>query len=289
MRTEVQSAGAGSVAMIGWSGIWRAVAVRARCRGLRTLGLSLSLAGVLLMPMAVRAAEAEGGPRELLITYRSEAADRPAFRAYLLGEGLQRLERLKRDGTLRDYQILFNPFVTTGTWDAMTVLSFSTHAATHRWKEIERTAPGGLSPAGLKLARPVQTYSADLAWNATAADPGPATARVAYVIPYTYNALDQYRPYVDGYVIPQVKGWMSEGLLSRYAIYLNRYPVGEPWDALFVYEYRDLESFGRREETIAKVRGRLRADPAWKMWSDIKATLRSETENTITEILAPAP
>jgi hypothetical protein len=36
------------------------------------------------------------------------------------------------------------------------------------------------------------------------------------------------------------------------------------------------------------VRKSLVDDPAWKHWSDIKATVRSETENTITEILSPA-
>ena len=28
-------------------------------------------------------------------------------------------------------------------------------------------------------------------------------------------------------------------------------------------------------------------DPVWKKWSDIKATIRDETENTITELLEP--
>jgi hypothetical protein len=234
------------------------------------------------------AAESAGGPTQLLITYRSAAADRPAFRAYLLGEETAMLEGLKRDGALKSYQILFNPFVTTGTWDAMTVLSFSTYADTQKWKEIERKSPGGLSPAGLKLAKPLQTYSADLAWEGVAPDQGAPGKRVVYVIPYVYNALDQYKSYVDGYVVPQVKGWVAEGVLSRYAIYLNRYSVGDPWDALFVYEYRDLDSFGKREETVAKVRAPLRDNPEWKKLNDIKTTIRSETENTITEILSPA-
>lgn len=249
------------------------------------LAASLVAAGV---GRVAAAEEAKGGPTQLLISYRTAAADRPAFRAYLLGDETALLEKLKREGTLKSYQILFNPFVTTGTWDAMTVLSFRSYADTQRWKEIERTAPGGLSGVGLKIARPLQTYSADLAWGATAPDALPPGRRVVYVIPYSYNSLDQYKAYVDGYVIPQVKGWMAEGVLTRYAIYLNRYSTGDPWDALFVYEYRDLESFGRREETVAKVRDTLRSDPTWKKLSDIKATIRSETENTVTEILSPA-
>ena len=81
---------------------------------------------------------------------------------------------------------------------------------------------------------------------------------------------------------------MKEGVLSHYSLYLNRYPVGPPWDSLFIYEYRDRESFGKREETIAKVRNGLKNDPVWKHWSDIKATIRTESENTIMEeVVAP--
>ena len=229
--------------------------------------------------------EISGGPGELLITYRAEPANRPAFRTYLLGEGSAQLAKLKQQGVLKNFQILFNPYVTPGTWDAMTILSFSHYADIKRWKEIERTLPGGLTAAGLKLAKPSGTYSADLAWEGQSDHPGPAGDHVFYVIPYDINNADQYRKYVNGYVIPQVEGWLKEGVLSRYRIFLNRDPVGPPWDALFVYEYRDLDSFGRREETVAKVRGPLREDPAWKQLNDIKATLRTEEENTIADLL----
>ena len=230
-----------------------------------------------------------GGPRELLIAYRaSSVADRPAFRRYLQGQGAARLERLERDGVLESYQILFNPFVQPSTWDALAVLSFNRFTDTRRWQEIERTSPGGLSAAGLRLGKPVATYSADLEWDESAADGGSARDHVFYVIPYAYSSADQYRKYVNGYVVPQVQGWIKEGVLSRYRIFMNRYPVGdpEPWDSLFVYEYRDLESFGRRDEISAKVREPLRADPVWKEWSDTKSSIRKESENTIAELLA---
>ncbi|WP_041586102.1 hypothetical protein [Terriglobus saanensis] len=248
--------------------------------------LLLFFVGVLQLSTASGlAAGSEGGPRQLLITYRCAAVDRPAFRSYLQDQEGAMLEKLKSEGVLKGYQILFNPFVTTGTWDAMTILNFSNYASTQRWKEIERKSPGGLSAAGLKLAKPIQTYSADLEWEGSDKAPGSASKRVFYVIPYNYNSLDQYKAYVDGYVIPQVQGWIKEGVLSRYSIYLNRYSVGDPWDALFIYEYRDLEDFGKREETVAKVRGPLRNDPEWKHLNDIKATIRSETENTIAELI----
>jgi hypothetical protein len=255
--------------------------------GFGTVSCALLFVSIVLVCTSSYIAEGQGGgPRQLLITYRSQPADRPAFRAYLQGEESVMLEKLKSEGVLKNYQILFNPFVTTGTWDAMTVLSFSSYGATQRWKEVERKFPGGLNATGLKLAKPLQTYSADLAWEGAADDPGPESKHVFYVIPYSYNSLDQYKAYVDGYVIPQVQGWIKEGVLSRYALYLNRYSVGDPWDALFIYEYRDLDSFGKREETVAKVREPLRLNPTWKHLNDIKSTIRSESENTIAEAIS---
>lgn len=247
--------------------------------------LAASLAGAHSMANAAAGSEGTGGPLNLLITYRSEPGNRPAFRAYLQREGHQRLEKLKREGVLKSYQVLFNPFVSSGTWDAMTILSFSRYADTRRWMEIERTSPGGLTPAGLKLAHPVDTYSADLPWEGAADNAASDADSVYYVIPYEYNAADQYRKYVDAYVIPQLKGWMREGVLGSYRIFMNRYAVGPTWDALFVYQYRDLEAFGRREETVAKVRKTLVEDPLWKMYSDVKQTVRTESENTIAEAL----
>ena len=265
-----------------------------QCRSLQRVLRQTAVSFFLLLLVAAThssqaSAQETGGPRQILITFRCAAADRPAFRAYLQGEESQMLEKLKAEGVLKGYRLLFNPFVTTGTWDAMTVLDFSTYAATQRWKDIEKKYPAGLSGTGLKLAKPIQTYSADLTWEGAALDPGPDDKHVFYIIPYSYNSLDQYKSYVDGYVIPQLRGWIKEGVLSRYRLYLNRYGTGDPWDALFIYEYRDLENFGRREETVAKVRANLRDDPTWKHLSDIKATIRTETENTIAEELKPSP
>jgi hypothetical protein len=251
----------------------------------RRIALGLLFATLLSGPFApAQSAEGEG-PRSLLITYRSEPAKRPAFRTYLEGEGSARLAKLQSDGVLSSYQILFNPFTSSGTWDAMTILNFARYADTRRWNEIERTAPGGLSPKGLQLAKPLDTYSADLSWQGTAEGAGTDRERVFYVIPYEYNAADQYRKYVDSYVIPQVKGWMREGVLTGYRIFMNRYPVGRPWDALFIYEYHDLEAFGQRDATVAKVRTTLVDDPVWKQLNEIKQTVRTESENTVAEAL----
>lgn len=259
---------------------WRLMILRA--------GIGVLVIGLIGL-MAQRAVGAElpvtGGPKEILVAYQTKPADRPAFRTYLQGEGAAQFARLKTSGALKSYQIIFNPLSTPATWDAMAILSFKTYGDTAKWRELERAAPGGLTPAGQKLVSSIDTYSADLSWDETAPDAGPERERALYVIPYTYNVADEYRSYVNGYVIPQVQGWMREGVLSRYRIFMNRYAVGRPWDALFIYEYRDLERFGRREEAVAKVREPLRQDPNWKRLGDIKSSIRSETENTLAEIV----
>ena len=251
--------------------------------------LTFVLAALLSSLGAVAQEIPTGGPTSILVTYRCDPASRPAFRTYLQKDLLARLAKLKSTGIVSSYQILFNSFTSSMTWDAMAVLRFADYSKTQRWKEIEKTQPGGLDSAGLRLAKGIETYSADLPWAGQADDPGSEANGVYYVIPYEYSSADQYRKYVDAYVIPQVKGWMKEGVLAGYQIFMNRYQVGRPWDSLFVYHYRDLESFGRRDETVAKVRLTLVNDPEWKRLSDIKQTLRTESENTIAEALQPPP
>lgn len=238
-------------------------------------------------PQVAAPAQPSGGPLNLLISYRSEPANRPAFRAYLQKEGHTRFEKFKHDGVLQSYLVLFNPVTSSGTWDALIILTFAHYADTRGWMEIERTAPGGLSAAGLRLAKPVDSYFADLRWQGATDEAATDRDSIYYVIPYEYTSAGEYEKYVDAYVVPQVKGWMREGVLSSYRLFLNRFGTGRPWDSLFIYQYRDLEAFGRRDEIVAKVRGTLVGDPAWKHYSDIKQTLRTESENTIAEDLAP--
>lgn len=247
--------------------------------------LAWFLAQLLLGTQPAHAAEADDkGARQLLVTYRGEARDRPAFRAWLAGEGRTLPEQWVKEGVLKDYQILFNVFNSSYTWDAMLVLNFNRSADVGRWLALERTSPGGLNVNGLKLARPVDTYWADLAWSGAVPDAASHSRdSVYYVIPYDYNAAGEYRKYVAAYVLPQVEGWMKEGVLSSYRFYMNRSPVGKPWDALFVYQYRDLQAYGRRDEVVAKVREGLRNDPVWQKLNETKASIRSETENTVAQ------
>lgn len=260
------------------------IAVFSRSSAARRWLPVLAILALLLAAVPARASE-DSGPTSLLITYRSKPADRPAFRDHLKGPGAARFEALKRAGAIRNYELLFNWYTDASTWDAMAVISFNSYADVARWKALERTNPGGLDAKGLALAQPLLTVSADLDWE-EGAPSAPGGGRVFYVIPYEYRDAGEYRKYVDGYVIPQVKGWMREGILSRYRIFMNRYPVGDRWDALFIYEYKDVDSFGRREPTIAKVREPLRKEPAWAALNAIKTQIRSEAENVIADDLA---
>jgi len=47
-----------------------------------------------------------------------------------------------------------------------------------------------------------------------------------------------------------------------------------------------MAAFGKRQQITASVRDKLRDDPVWKAWSDKKAGIRSESENSIAELIA---
>ena len=171
------------------------------------------------------------------------------FRDSLVKKDIPRFEKWKKAGVLKDYQILFNWFVDENTWDAAALLTFHKYADVSRWREVETISPGGLSDETLRLGAANNTYSVDLTWHGAAPIANAeAGKRVFFVIPYDVVSLDEYKPYAAGYVIPQMEGWIKEGVLSSYSLYLNRYYAGKPWDALLVLEYKDMESFGQRDK-----------------------------------------
>jgi len=227
------------------------------------------------------------GPLTLLITYRCKPADRPAFRSYLRERGLARFEEWKKEGILDQAAVFFNWYVDNGTWDAMAMLQFRKYANVARWKAIEESMPGGLSSEGLALATPVNTASADIVWQGSRKD-GKADHgdSVFLVIPYKYLVLvSEYKKYVDGYVIPQLDGWIEADVMETYKILLNRFPTGDRWGSMLLLEYKDLDAFGRRKQTKNRVRVGLRKVPTWKAFSDRKRTIRRELEPVITEML----
>ena len=224
------------------------------------------------------------GPKSVIISYRTNAAKRTDFREYMSGPFAAKLSAMRNEGKLAAYQVYYSWFPQPEVWDAMVVMHFPTYSAVQDWLAVERREPGGLDSAGLALASPKAVYSADLSWNESADDFD--VGEVYNIIPYEYRDATEYRDYVAGYVTPQFDGWMSEGALSGYQIYMNRYPVGTPWDSLFIQRYRDFDAFGKRQHVLDKVRVGLRQKPEWMKWHSRKGDIRSETENSIAELIA---
>lgn len=247
-------------------------------------------AGAFLLAMLTGAAnpqEPENPPLSLIVTYRCPPPRRAAFRMYLNETGMQRFERWKQDGVFQDYRVLFNWYVDSDTWDGMAVLSFPNYAQVARWREIERINPGGLTRDALELAWPFNSYPADDAWSESA-EPAPDAAKVVYFATgYDYTNLPEFREFAGAYLIPQCKGWMREGVLAGYDLYLARYAAGKKWQALLLLRYRDMESFSRRDQAMAKVRAALSNDPAWRAIDEKKQKAGIEKEMVIADPMLP--
>lgn len=249
------------------------------------LAMLLVAAPVFATPAAAQA-ELQDGPKSLVISYRASAKDRPAFRHYLVADLAPRLRALEAKGMLAGFRVYYSWYRQPAVWDAVVVLHFSSFAAVSQWNAIEQSTPGGLDAAGLALADPVATYSCDLSWSKNPDEV--RDGEVYYVIPYEYANEAEYRAYVAGYVLPQFDGWIADGALTGYELYMNRYQTGAPWDALFIQHYRDMASFGRRQAVTAKVRAGLQGNATWKAWSDKKSEggMRTESENSIATLIA---
>ena len=226
------------------------------------------------------------GPTTLAIIFRCDPAKKADLREHMLKAGLARFEGYKARGVLKDYRILFNSYLDTEAFDMLSLLTFEKYADVARWREIEKTAPGGLSEEGLKLISSAVTSSLDVVRHAAPSQEPVRGKSVFFIIPYDYEvATDEYVKYLDGYVIPQVTGWIKEDVLAAYTIYLSRYSTSRPWSSLFVLEYRDSDAFGLREATVAKVRAALQNNPEWKALSDTKHKIRIEKQTVIAEEL----
>jgi hypothetical protein len=252
-------------------------------RILASLFLATGAASAIAAPAAAQE-ELQDGPKSLLISYRATLAHRVAFRHYLIADLAPRLRAMKAKGELSDFKIFYSWYRQPAVWDGLVVLRFPTFSAVTRWNRLEHDEPGGLDPAGLALADPVSSYSSDMSWSRNPDDV--REGEVYYIIPYEYRSEGEYRDYVKGYVLPQFDGWIQSGALTGYELYMNRYGTGSPWDSLFIQHYRDMTAFGQRQTLTASVRAKLRDDPAWTAWSDKKAGIRTESENSIAELIA---
>ena len=254
----------------------------------KRLGADLAsalLACVLLACSAQAADPRESGPRTLVITYHTSPVNRLAFRQELEQSGVRQLQRWKDDGALQSYRVLFNRYVDSANWDAIALVTFVKESDIERWKKIELEAPAGLSPQALSLVTSIDTVPADLMRQNGAGQSRDSSVFV--VIPYEYVVpVDEYIAYLDGYVLPQTDGWMEEGVLASYGIYLARYPAGRPWQSLLVLEYKSDQALGARDAAVAKVRARLKENPKWKAISDSKKNVRVERSPVIADSVA---
>jgi hypothetical protein len=251
------------------------------------IAVLFSVVMVAQTPAAI--SERDTGPKHLLITYHCQPATRSAFREHMISRGVRSFEEWKNARLISDYHVLFNWFVDAETWDMLSIVSFDQYGKIDRWRQIERAAPGGLSPEGLALCSPAITYAMDLLWqNRSQSTPSNPGKSVFLVIPYVYypaSSLEQYTSYVSGYVIPQFDNWIRDNILVSYKIFVNRFQTGRSWQAVFVLEYRDTDSFGQREKEVDKVKAQLQSDTNWKALGDRKLSVRTEKETATAEEL----
>lgn len=252
----------------------------------RALALLLWSALALGAATSLPAQEKGEGPASLFLTYRCDPAKRAAFRAYMAGPGVAQFEKWKKEGAYQEYLVLFSAFVNRTGFDMLVRLDFVKYVDTDRWREIERTAPGGLSGEALALCSPVTAYLADLTWHG-GPSPGRDLSKTTYlVIPYDFHvSKGEYKNYFAAYVKPQLDGWIAEGAMSWWGVYLNQHNTGHPWDSLFLLEYADTVGLARRDVVKWGMRKELREDPAWKTVSDSKQDFRSEGEVILAEPL----
>lgn len=224
------------------------------------------------------------GPTSLVILYHCAPAQRVQFRQQMIQTGLRRFEDFRAQGILANYRILFSRYADTNNWDMLALLSFSNYTNAVAWKKIERSNPGGLNPETLSLLTAIHSYPVDR-MRANGAPTAPADP-VFLVVPYTFSvATSAYLKYADDYVAPQFEGWIEEGVLSGYELFLQRYSAGRPWDSLIFLEYKDDESLGARERVVAKVRQRLQSNAVWRAVSENKQSVRVEKEAVVADQL----
>lgn len=227
-------------------------------------------------------------PRSLIITYHTTPANRSALRNYMQTTGLKDFAQWKQRGAVQDYHVYFNRYVDSDNWDMFVLVTLAPGNGTERWKRIEADRPAGLSQNALALTTSINTAPGDLVRSdATHAKSVADKPPVFLMVPYDYVvSLGEYLKYVDTYVVPQVEGWMQEGVLSRYSVYLSRYPAGRPWSAFVVYEYANEDALGARDRVLAKVRVRLAGNAEWKAVSESKHNVRTEKQPVIADELS---
>ena len=226
------------------------------------------------MIAAVSLLAAQEGPTHVILTSRVAPGSRNVVREDIRSK-LPLLRQWKdKETSILGFQILANSLFDDEGWDTMITVQ-CTPGWLGRWRGIEALIPEG--------ALSTSVTPADLIESGSVESP-PTSGGVYLVIPYEYLVTgDEYKKYAKGYVVPQLKGWMKEGVLLSYQLFTARFPAGRQWNALLVLRYRDWAALGQREAVTAKVRAQLTTDQGWKAWSDNKQTFRREKTVVIAE------
>lgn len=249
----------------------------------RLRGLCLASSLLLMAAPGSRAAEPlKDTQPALIIAYHTTPMNWTAFRKAVRSEELPHLRALQKEGVLRSYHVFFNRHVDSADWNAMAMLTFKGAAGLARWTQAAWQKPGGLKQDQLALTSRIETTPVNLVRYGGA--PKSTSSPVTLVIPYRYLVSDAaYLKYLDGYTIPQLKGWIDAGVLARYTIFLAQYPASRPWSAMLVLEYRSDDALAARDGVKERVRAKLSNDPAWKAISDDKKAIREELALTLAD------
>ncbi len=251
----------------------------------RVAATAITLSGAIHCGTASAAEPSDSNALSLIITYQTAPANRPALRHELEQSTVREFARWKHDGRIKLYRVLFNRYADSDNWDAMALLTFATPEDLYRWRAVERTQPAALSAKALAMTTAIHTTPVDTK-RAEALDAKSPNA-VYVVIPYkTLVPADEYEKYADGYVIPQFKGWIDEGVLSGYSLYTSQFPAGRAWNAMVVLQYKDEAALSAREAVVASVRERLKTNAAWKAISESKKSVRTEEQVVVADPVA---
>lgn len=222
------------------------------------------------------------GPMTLTLQYHTAPGKRLALKDYMLTTGLKQFAAWREQGLIKDYRVFWSRYTDSLNWDMLAIVQFATPEKMAEWRRIEARFPAGLPISVAKLTTAIHTNPADLHFSG--GEPSPDG--VFLIIPYDYLvSTAEYVSYVRDYIKPQYDGWLAEKVLASYQVYLGRFPVSRYWSALMILEYRDEASLGIREKTTAKVRLRLRDDPAWKKIHESKQNVRVTRQYVMADLL----
>lgn len=248
------------------------------------IGIPVWLLGAVLVLLivvstSIRAQIKDSGPMTIVISYSSAPEKRAAFRSFMETKGVMQFEEWKRAGVFLDYQLLFSSFTgaNPGNLDMAAILQFGSFVDVAKWKAVDRLMPGGLTSEGLALGHADRSTLAYPISRGEAPQRNPAGA--AYVLGLYQVLVDapSYTRYARAYVEPQVRGWLKEGAVTAYDMYLTQpgqNPETVPWTFLLILEYTDMEALAESDAVKNKVRVGLSENPDWKALAASKAATR---------------